>query len=237
MRRLLCSKRGASVFTGFVFILFLGLGACSSPSSGECSVDSDCPNPDQACIDQHCIGGDQQEPLADDGEPSNSDDGGVADGGADEADVEQLPCELTCPVSTHCVRQGDTSWCENDAGDQEGPYQEEDEQGQVLIEGQYEDGDMEGTWRYYDADGNLRREENYVDGVTNGPYKTWYASGQVETEANNLNGKLDGAYRSYFENGQIEKEGAYQQGLACGTWTYYFEDGQIDRVEEADPCT
>ncbi|MBW1808194.1 MAG: toxin-antitoxin system YwqK family antitoxin [Deltaproteobacteria bacterium] len=215
------SFRFTAVLASLSILVFWTI-SCSSGSSSQCEIDEDCPYP-QVCINNQCIGG-------------NGDGGDGQDGGDDGVDRFDPNCTLNCPVGSQCIKDGDDMWCEDGSGDKQGPYVERDINGNILIEGQYEDGEKEGTWNYYDENGNKVREEHYVDGVVHGPYKTWYPDGSVMIEANYQNGLLHGPYKSWYQNGQVEMEGEYNQGSPCGFWTYYNEDGSIDHTSDNDAC-
>jgi len=77
--------------------------------------------------------------------------------------------------------------------------------GQVQIEGSYEDGLRNGVWRAYFDDGSLQSEYTYNAGNRDGKCVVYHSTGQI-----------------YFE-------GQWENDQKTGVWTYFNEDGSISK--------
>ena len=89
-----------------------------------------------------------------------------------------------------------------------GEHMEYHENGQLKIEGQYDDNSQRtGLWISYYEDGTKWSESYYVNGVQ------------------------DGHSLTFFPNGQVRFVGEYKQGEKIGEWTFYDESGEVTNTE------
>lgn len=127
-------------------------------------------------------------------------------------------------------------------------FKEFNEQGTLIILGNYNLGSPEGKWEYFYADSSLWKEEyvsndttyllNYFEEdsvhkqtVVNGDGKvnTYYSSGGLKESYTFSNGLKDGAFIERLASGKASIEGGFLKGKKQGTWTFYFPNGTIEK--------
>lgn len=79
---------------------------------------------------------------------------------------------------------------------------------------------------YYE-NGQLKMEGNYENGKQDGLWNMWFESGKHQCEGNYKNGKQDGLWKFYHENGQLSQELCYKDQEINGYWRKWYENGQL----------
>ena len=103
-----------------------------------------------------------------------------------------------------------------------GKYKEYYENGNLKIEGQYQNGNMKGIWKEYHKNEKLKKEVNYKEGKLEGPAKEYSRKGdRVLIEENYKAGKLDGATKEYDTNGSLILECNYKNDKLDGPYKRY----------------
>jgi antitoxin component YwqK of YwqJK toxin-antitoxin module len=108
-------------------------------------------------------------------------------------------------------------------GKEDGASVEYDEEGGVIVQGEYIDGLKEGKWFY--KVGDHQEEGAYKDGLKDGPWVHIYDNGRKSFTGSFVNGDPDGKHKWYYYNGQIKLEGRYNIGLEQGDFIHYNEQG------------
>ena len=80
---------------------------------------------------------------------------------------------------------------------------------------------------FFYPDGQLRMEGRYNDGVKHGRWISYYDNGNKWSEGYYTNGKNDGKTATWHENGQKYYEGYYKDGKRAGTWKFWDENGEF----------
>ncbi|MCB9224988.1 MAG: hypothetical protein H6582_12460 [Crocinitomicaceae bacterium] len=92
-----------------------------------------------------------------------------------------------------------------------GPYKMYHRNGQVQVEGEYQEGMMVGKWTYrYDT--GIKSSE--------GSYNIFAKNGVSES-------KKHGEWTKWHRNGLLESKGNYYMGVAVGVWKYYDDTGEL----------
>ena len=81
----------------------------------------------------------------------------------------------------------------------------------------------------YHADGQLKIEGSFDDGKRNGVWKAYFEDGQVQSQYTYKAGMRDGKCIVYHPSGQVYFEGQWEKDQKVGVWTYFNEDGTISK--------
>ncbi len=108
-------------------------------------------------------------------------------------------------------------------GKEDGHSLEQDEDGNIISEGEYVNGYREGQWFYHVGDHTEKGA--YLDGERQGEWIYEYPGGQLNFKGEYIAGLETGKHKWYHPNGQLKKEGKYSSGLRVGNWATYSEDG------------
>ena len=117
-----------------------------------------------------------------------------------------------------------------------GPYREYYGDGQLFVEGAFDDGKASGEWTYYHPSGELAKVVTYVDGDPDGPVEVMREDGTLEAQREYAAGKRQGVWRAYDETGQqLLREEHYVDGKADGVWQDVVSQWQAvaaERIQE-----
>ncbi|MBW6491448.1 MAG: toxin-antitoxin system YwqK family antitoxin [Lentimicrobium sp.] len=113
-------------------------------------------------------------------------------------------------------------------GNSEGIFTEFDENGDIIIQGEYVEGLEEGFWKY--QHGDHREEGTYRGGMRNGEWKYYYDDGQLSFQGSYIDDNPNGRHIWYWPNGKKKDEGEYLMGMKNNEWIQYNNDGTIFMV-------
>lgn len=155
------------------------------------------------------------------------------------------PDDRQAHVQRTVVRMSDGSFQNN------GLYREYYRNGQVFVEGRYDEDQRTGDWKFFHPNGNeaktvtyeegvphgtieLRREDGtlqakrqYDRGKRTGTWSTYAADGeQVLAEQLYVDGKLDGLAQAWHPNGQLRQQQPFANGVRNGTVIEWDENGK-----------
>jgi antitoxin component YwqK of YwqJK toxin-antitoxin module len=117
-------------------------------------------------------------------------------------------------------------------GEKDGMFEEFDEAGNTLLEGEYIRGERNGEWVY---EVNDHREEGaYIDGEWHGVWTHTYDNGQKRFEGEFSFGQPQGKHISYHRNGRTQWSGKYEGGVRDGKWFFYDENGVLEATLQYD---
>ena len=108
-------------------------------------------------------------------------------------------------------------------GQSEGLFTEYDENGKIIIEGEYVDGLEEGLWKY--QLGDHREEGTYRGGMRNGEWKYFYDDGKLAFQGSFIDDNPNGRHIWYWPDGKKKDEGEFINGMKTGDWIQYNQDG------------
>ncbi len=107
------------------------------------------------------------------------------------------------------------------ADEQEGPWKEYYDNGQLKAEGVYASGVKVGEWKYYFRDGKKFEYGKYdKKGKQTGNWMWYFEDGNVRRESSFSQGQEDGDFIEYNDSGQVITKGEYADGLKEGKWVY-----------------
>jgi len=131
----------------------------------------------------------------------------------------------------------------------DGPYREFAENGQTVLEMQYDSGKADGPYTTWFSDGQKKLQGQYEDGFKNGDWQHWdtlgrdvgfgkydmgtglekifYPDGKTRSIDHFKKGKLNGDSKLYYMDGGIHVEREYTGGDPSGTWKFYDPDGNM----------
>lgn len=75
------------------------------------------------------------------------------------------------------------------------------------------EGRRTGHQQYFFENGNLRLEGNWEDGKEQGVIKEYYVTGKIKMRSEWKFGKTDGVLREYYENGTVKAEKVFNNGI------------------------
>jgi antitoxin component YwqK of YwqJK toxin-antitoxin module len=115
------------------------------------------------------------------------------------------------------------------SGSIDGPYQEFNPRGKLVVEGRYKADQKHGVWKEWTLDGTtLLVEQSWKRGKLDGPVKK-YVDGKLAMETTYVDGKVEGPYTE-LRNGKPAVTGQFVADLKDGTWTIYAADGAVLRT-------
>ncbi len=100
---------------------------------------------------------------------------------------------------------------------------EYDEEGNIILEGQYVDGYEDGQWMF--ISGEITTEGYYIDGMRSGKWKTYYSDGSLSFEGEFIDDNPNGRHVYYWDNHKVKQEGRYIMGRKEGDWVKNNYDG------------
>lgn len=121
-------------------------------------------------------------------------------------------------------------WSEKEIWD--GTYTEWDEQGNVLVEGNYKEGKKDGQWNYYHPNGLLQSSSQWQNGLQQGIYITYNKKGDKTSEGYFRNGLKDGVFISYYPDDKIKTRIPFRAGKQQGKGQYYAASGKLQKETE-----
>lgn len=111
------------------------------------------------------------------------------------------------------------------AGNQQGPWIEYHQNGQVKGKGEYKDGKRIGEWTFFHPNGKTEQKGKYdKKGRAQGEWKWYYESGNLLREETYLNDLREGPMTEYSDTGNIVTKGEFVEGMKEGKWVYYMGD-------------
>ncbi len=108
-----------------------------------------------------------------------------------------------------------------------GAYKRYYENGNLQVEGKFEDGVRNGTFLEYSEGGKLLRKISYVNGMRHGPVEVYDEDGQFVQRAFYQNNLLVDSIRSFYEGGNVRMEGMFVKGKPDGIVKEYFPSGKV----------
>jgi MORN repeat variant len=129
-----------------------------------------------------------------------------------------------------------------------GAWRLRNQNGDLLVDGKYENELPQGKWTIYHANGRKAAEGFMLHGARTGVWHTWDEEGhllsevsyiatkeQVPTVAMRLREQFrtirHGPARAWYPSGQLKFAGSYQDDRREGPWTFYDEIGQVTATE------
>ena len=77
--------------------------------------------------------------------------------------------------------------------------------------------------------GQMKIEGTYQDGKKDEKWTTWYENGQKKIEGTYQDGLRNDKWTTWYENGQKKGEGTYRDGIRSDKWTWWFDNGEIEK--------
>jgi len=105
-----------------------------------------------------------------------------------------------------------------------GKFQQFYQNGQIEVDGQYEDGEREGEWIWFFEDGTLKARCSYSDNV--GTFTSFYPNGNKLRQGRMEDLTREGVWVEWFESGNKRMEGQFVGGEQHGLWRYWADDGR-----------
>ncbi len=107
----------------------------------------------------------------------------------------------------------------------DGPYTEYDENGKVVVQGEYVDGLEEGFWKF--QYGDTREEGTFKGGKRNGEWKTYYDNGELSFVGSFIDDNPNGRHIWFYPDGKKRDQGEFLMGMRTGDWVQYDKDGNV----------
>ena len=108
-------------------------------------------------------------------------------------------------------------------GKRDGEMKDYDEEGNVILQGNYIEGRKEGRWIYESPD--YKEIGNYVNDEPDSLWKSYYMPAKIKRfEGRFLAGEPVGQHVAFHTNGARMYVGNYVSGMKDGDWKYYNED-------------
>lgn len=127
-------------------------------------------------------------------------------------------------------------------------FKEFDENGRLIISGNYALGSPDGKWEYFYADGRSKSIEHVENDTTylmnyweedslhtqsikdgNGYLKSYYVSGRIKENYTFVNGLKSGYFEERTANGAIAVRGNFEMGKKSGEWLVFNLGGAIEK--------
>lgn len=112
-----------------------------------------------------------------------------------------------------------------------GRHRQWDPQGNLLVDGQYEEDKKHGLWIQYLPNGRKISEQTYYQDRLHGHEIIWYPEGPIKSEGEYRDDRQEGRWVSYNNKGEMLFEGNYVDGARHGTWKFFDADGKVKQVE------
>lgn len=81
--------------------------------------------------------------------------------------------------------------------------------GEIVLNGEYENGRFTGKLTSWHLNGRKKREENYVNSLLSGQFIEWYDNGQIKTDCTYNNGKISDKGSEWSSDGMLIEEKNY----------------------------
>ena len=94
-------------------------------------------------------------------------------------------------------------------------------------EGKYKDGLKVEEWLTYFIDGIIKSKGVYISGLKDGLWKYWYNSGKKEKELQFLENREDGRALTWYENEKEKSVSTYSVGVLNGEFLEWDQNGNI----------
>jgi hypothetical protein len=118
-----------------------------------------------------------------------------------------------------------------------GKYEIRGDEGQMLIDGHFENGEPSGVWKYYHvAHGGLHKSGEIQDGKMEGLWQQRDTSGAVVQEINFRGGKIHGDVRHYDNKGELRKIEVYKNDSLIEEEVFIEYDESDDRIPYLKIC-
>jgi len=108
---------------------------------------------------------------------------------------------------------------------EEGIIVDYDENGNVVLKGEYIEGKREGKWIY--SVGDTKEETFYSEDMKNGWDRIYLKDGTLLFEGKFIDDNPNGEHNWYWPNGKLKQTGKYIMGIKNGDWKKYDENGQL----------
>ena len=113
----------------------------------------------------------------------------------------------------------------------DGAYREYFPNGQVFVEGQYQEGKQEGEWTYWYENGQNNRIVTYKAGLPDGTWEVFREDGTKQAVRSYLEGRRHGEWTRFDPTGERPyRTFGYQNGLAHGEWKQWHPNGVQQNV-------
>lgn len=131
---------------------------------------------------------------------------------------------------------------------EDGPYKEYYDTGELKVEGQFLDGKRIGDWVSYHKNGQVSSNYGYIDGKPKKEYVRYFEDGTVSLKNEIINGEViqfsyyesgalshkrqvaNGYYRGYYETGELKIKSNYIKNELEGEWEKFYKNGQLEWV-------
>ncbi len=129
-------------------------------------------------------------------------------------------------------------------------FKEYNEDGKLIVSGNYILGSPDGKWEYFYTDGRAWKTEEVINDTVylrtfweedslhtqtinggNGFIKSFYTNGVVRELYTFKDGLKTGIFEERTANGVLSIAGEFVNGKKNGTWEYYFLDGTLEKKE------
>jgi antitoxin component YwqK of YwqJK toxin-antitoxin module len=115
----------------------------------------------------------------------------------------------------------------------DGTYREFFRNGQLFVEGRFEEGDRQGEWTYWHDNGQKNRTVTYKDGLPDGGWEIFREDGTLEARRQFKMGQRDGEWIVYNESGDEPRQLMnFKDGQPHGTWKEWYPTGAQKGVYE-----
>ncbi|OFX23629.1 MAG: hypothetical protein A2033_15655 [Bacteroidetes bacterium GWA2_31_9] len=84
--------------------------------------------------------------------------------------------------------------------------------GNIEVEGDFENGKRTGKWTYYYDSGNKWSEGTFENDLSNGKFTVWYKDGKINYKSEYNKGQPDGKWTFYDEKEKPIKEVVFEKG-------------------------
>lgn len=109
-------------------------------------------------------------------------------------------------------------------GKREGQLTDYDEEGKIILQGNFSDNRKEGLWNYESPD--YLEAGNYSNDEPDSLWKSWYMPGKIKRfEGRFQAGEPVGLHMAWHPTGEKMYVGSYINGMKDGDWKYYDEMG------------
>ncbi|MCB0762239.1 MAG: toxin-antitoxin system YwqK family antitoxin [Flavobacteriales bacterium] len=137
-----------------------------------------------------------------------------------EAETELYKLESESPYVTYFEAPRDQMDFKN------GVYQVQ-YNGEVVIDGAYEDNLRSGSWKFFHQNGNLSAKGIFANNVQYGEWDYYYANGNLSANGRYRNGEKTGLWTGYYPTGKPAAIIDFINDTLYRSLTYYSEQGSV----------
>jgi len=105
-----------------------------------------------------------------------------------------------------------------------GPYKQWSEEGNLIIQGQFENSSMTGLWEFWNTKGVKVMEIEFSDNLPNGYCNMWYSSpgkeGNKKIQCSFRKGRHGGKYTAWYGDGKLRVEATLDRGSIVDVQMY-----------------